>query len=70
MTGLERNHRKTLQKKNQSLPTILETRKGVISDKNAIAEESNTCFTNIGPNQYLISIFLALILKQITTILP
>ena len=39
-----------VQKKNQSLPTTLETENRIISDKNAIAEEFNTFFTNIGPN--------------------
>ena len=39
-----------VQKKNQSLPTTLETENGIISDKNTIAEEFNTFFTNIGPN--------------------
>ena len=39
-----------VQKKNQSLPTTLETENRIISDKNAIAEEFNTFFTNIVPN--------------------
>ena len=39
-----------VQKKNQSLRTTLETENGIISDKNTIAEEFNTFFTNIGPN--------------------
>ena len=33
-----------VQKKNQSLPTTLETENRIISDKNAIAEEFNTFF--------------------------
>ena len=37
-----------VQKKNQSLPTTLETKNGIISDKNVIAEEFNTFFTNTG----------------------
>ena len=39
-----------VQKKNQSLRTTLETENGIISDKNTIAEEFNTFFTNIGTN--------------------
>ena len=39
-----------VQKENQSLPTTLETKNRIISDKHAIAEEFNTFFTNIGPN--------------------
>ena len=39
-----------VQKRNQSLPTILETEKGIISEKNAIAEEFNSFFMNIDPN--------------------
>ena len=39
-----------VQKKNQSLPTTLETENRIISDKNAIAEEFNTFFTNVGQN--------------------
>ena len=35
---------------NQSLPTTLETENGIISEKNVIAEEFNTFFTNMGPN--------------------
>ena len=38
------------QKKNQSLPTTLEMENRIISNKNAIAGEFNTFFTNIGPN--------------------
>ena len=43
MAGLERNPRK-VQKKNQSLPTTLETESEIISDKNAITEEFTTFF--------------------------
>ena len=39
-----------VQRKNQSLPTTLETENRIISDKNAIIEEFNTFLTNIGPN--------------------
>ena len=39
-----------VQTKNQSLSTTLETENGIVSDKNAIAEEFNTLFMNIGPN--------------------
>ena len=39
-----------VQKRNQSLPTTLETEKGIISEKNAIAEEFNSFFMNIDPN--------------------
>ena len=39
-----------VQKKNQSLSTTLERENGIVSDKNAIAEEFNTLFKNIGPN--------------------
>ena len=39
-----------VQKKNQSLPTTLEMENRIISNKNAIAGEFNTFFTNIGPN--------------------
>ena len=39
-----------IQKKNQSLPSTLETESGIISDKNTIAEEFNAFFTNIDPN--------------------
>ena len=38
------------QEKNQFLATTLETENGIISDKNAIAEEFNTFFIIIGPN--------------------
>ena len=37
-----------VHKKNQPLPTTLETENGIISDKNAIAEEFNTLSANIG----------------------
>ena len=39
-----------VQKKNQSLPTTLKTENRIISDKNAIAEEFDAFFTNIGQN--------------------
>ena len=39
-----------VQKKNQSLPTILEKENGITSDKNAIAKEFSTFFTSIGPD--------------------
>ena len=40
-----------VQKKNQSIRTTIEAENGIISDKNAIAEEFNTFFvTRIGPN--------------------
>ena len=38
-----------VQKKNQSLPTTLETENRIISDKNAIIEEFNTFLTNMAP---------------------
>ena len=41
---------KKVQKKYWSLPATLKTENGITSDKNAIAEEFNTFFTNIGPN--------------------
>ena len=49
MAGPERNHRKCPEE-NRSLPTTLEMENRIISDKNTIAEEFNTFFTNIGPN--------------------
>ena len=43
MAGLERSPRK-VQKKNQSLPTTLETESEIISDKNPNIEEFTTFF--------------------------
>ena len=39
-----------VREKNQCLPTTVDTENGIMFDKNAIAEEFNTFFTNIGPN--------------------
>ena len=39
-----------IQKKYQPLQTTFETKNRIISEKNTIAEEFNTFFTNVGAN--------------------